>query len=95
LLPGGLNQPAILQPTGFNYGRQDNTFSPVAELRVDATYKFTRALAAKLGYTAIFADNITRAASVTRWRLPDGGFLDSGKQNIFMNGADFGFELVY
>ncbi len=95
LLPGGLNQPLILQPTTFNYGRQDNAFSPVVEFRADATYKFTKALSAKLGYTAIFTDNITRAASVTRFRLPDGGFLASSQQHLFMNGADFGFELVY
>jgi hypothetical protein len=95
LLPGGLNQPAILQPTGFAYGRQDNDFSPVAEFRADAVYKFTKALSARLGYTAIFADNITRASAVTRWALPDMGFNESGQQHIFMNGADFGFELVY
>jgi hypothetical protein len=95
LLPGGLNQPALLQPTGFNYGRQDNDFSPVVEFRADMTYSITRSISAKLGYTAIFADNITRAASVTRWRLPDMGFNEAGQQHIFMNGVDVGFELVY
>jgi hypothetical protein len=95
LLPGGLNQPMLLQPTGFNYGRQDNDFSPVVELRADMSYSITRSLSAKLGYTAIFADNITRAASVTRWRLPDMGFNETGQQHIFVNGVDVGFELVY
>jgi hypothetical protein len=95
MIPGGLNQSAILQPTGFNYGRQDNDFSPVAEFRADAAYQLTGALAIRLGYTAIFADNVTRAASVTKWALPDMGFNESGQQHIFMNGADLGFELVY
>jgi hypothetical protein len=95
VLPGGLNQSATFQPTAFNYGRQDNDFSPLVELRADMTYSITRSLAAKLGYTAIFADNVTRAASVTRWRLPDMGFNESGEQHIFMNGVDVGFEVVY
>lgn len=95
LLPGGLNQPAILQPTGFVYGQQENDFSPLVEFRADATYRLTSALALKLGYTAIFADNITRASAVTRWRLPDMGFNETGEQHIFMNGVDGGFELTY
>jgi hypothetical protein len=95
LTPGDLNQPGVLQPTGFRYGKQENDFSPLAELRVDATYKLTGALAVKLGYTAIFVDNISRAASVTRWLLPDMGFREGGQQEILINGADMGFELVY
>jgi hypothetical protein len=94
VLPGGLNQPNF-QPTAFNYGRQDNDFAPVVELRADANYRLTDAIALKLGYTAVFADNITRAASVTRWRLPDMGFNESGEQHILINGVDAGFELTY
>jgi hypothetical protein len=40
-------------------------------------------------------DNVSRAASVNRWRLPDMGFNPAGQQEIFMNGADFGVEVVY
>lgn len=93
--PGALNQSIALQPTAFNYGRQDNDFSPVGELRVDMAYKFTDSIAAKLGYTAVVADNITRSASVTRWRLPDMGFNESGQQTFFANGIDFGVEVTY
>jgi hypothetical protein len=95
VLPGGFNQSVALQPTAFNYGAQENDFSPVVELRADASYRLTDAIALKLGYTAVFADNITRAASVTRWRLPDMGFNEAGQQHIFMNGVDAGFELTY
>jgi hypothetical protein len=58
-------------------------------------YKFTDSIAAKLGYTALVADNITRSASVTRWRLPDIGFNESGQQTFFANGVDFGVEVTY
>jgi hypothetical protein len=95
LTPGDLNQPFILQPTAFRYGKQENDFSPLVELRADAAYQITSALALKLGYTAIFVDNVSRAASTTRWRLPDMGFTEGGRQEILINGADVGFELVY
>ena len=95
MLPGGLNQSAILQPNAFEYGKQANDFSPVAELRADLTYKMTRSLAFKLGYTCIYTDNITRAGSVTKWSLPDMGFNETGQQGILINGADGGFELTF
>lgn len=95
LLPGGLNQPANLQPTTFVHGQQANSFTPLAELRLDLAYQVTGSMALKLGYTAIFMDNITRASSVTRWFLPDGGFTETSAQNFLLNGADAGIEFVY
>jgi hypothetical protein len=95
LLVGGLNQPAVLQPTSFTYGKQANSFSPMAELRLDLSYQLTGSMALKLGYTAMYIDNVTRAASVTRWRLPDGGFTETSAQNILLNGADAGVEFIY
>jgi len=95
LLPGDLNQPAILQPTGWAYGKQANDFSPLVELRADAAFQISENLAFKLGYTMIFVDNITRGAPVTRYSLPDMGFNEAGQQHILINGADAGFELVF
>lgn len=93
--PGGLNQPAILQPNGWSYGKRENDFSPLVELRADLSYQVTGALALKLGYTAMYTDNISRAASVTRWSLPDMGFLEGGQQDVFINGVNGGVEVVY
>jgi hypothetical protein len=97
LRPGGLNALLYGQPTYFAYGRQDNFFSPLAEMRVEGSYQLTSAFALKLGYTAMFVDNITRSSQIVRYRLPDMGFRDDqiGKQNIFINGVDFGIEAVY
>lgn len=93
--PGALNRSVLLQPTSFAYGRQDNDFSPLAELRADVRYQFTGAIAARLGYTGMFVDNITRASQIVRYRLPDMGISEGGQQNMFINGVDFGFEAVY
>ncbi len=95
LIPGGLNSFIQGQPTTFAYGRQANDFAPLVELRADASYQLTSSIAARLGYTAIFVDNITRASQVVRYALPDMGILPAGNQNIFINGVNFGFDVVY
>lgn len=95
LVPGGINRPLYAQPTASAYGRQDNDFSPVAELRAQAAYQLSGALAVKLGYTAIYADNIHRAANAVRWHAPDWGMNAPNSTGILINGVDFGFEVVY
>jgi hypothetical protein len=95
LTPGDLNQPAILQPTAFSRGMQVDDFSPMVEFRADLAYQITKSIALKMGYTCMFVDNVTRAATVTRWRLPDGGFTETGDQDILINGADGGIEFIY
>jgi hypothetical protein len=94
-LPGAPNRSIMAQPTAVAYGRQDNEFSPVAEMRAELRYQITGAFAARLGYTAMFADNISRASELVRYRLPDLGLREGGKQDIFINGVDFGVEAVY
>ena len=94
-VPGSLNRPLIAQPNGFSYGRRDDEFSPTIEVRAELSYQFTGSIAARLGYTGIFVDNISRAASITNYSLPDFGFLDGGKQDIFINGGNIGFDVVY
>ncbi len=96
LIPGALNSLISGQPTAFAHGRQENNFSPVVELRADLSYQVTGAIAARLGYTGTFVDNITRASQMVRWALPDMGIREgSGNQEIYINGANFGFDVVY
>lgn len=95
LAPGALNRPFLAQPHAVSYGRRDDDFSPVVEMRAQASYQFTSSIAFKLGYTATYVDNITRASQTVRWFLPDLGLLDAGQQDIFINGANVGFDVVY
>ncbi len=95
LVPGGINRLISGQPTTFSYGRRNDEFSPTVELRADASYQITSAIALRLGYTATFVDNISRASQITRYYLPDMGLREGGKQDIFINGANFGFDVVY
>ncbi len=97
LIPGQFNRPLFFPPTYSVHGKQENFFSPVAEMRVQASYQLTTAIALRLGYTAIFVDNISRAAAQVRYELPRMGFRDdqAGKQEIFINGVNFGVDAVY
>lgn len=97
LIPGQLNRPLYFSPTYSVHGKQENFFSPTAEMRVQASYQLTTAFALRLGYTAVFVDNISRATNQVRYELPRMGFNDgtAGKQEIFINGVNFGVDVVY
>ena len=95
LIPGQHNHPLYFSPTYSTHGKRDDDFSPVVEMRVQASYQLTGSIAAKLGYNALFIDNIRRAANQVDYTLPNMGFIDGGTQDIFINGATFGFEVVY
>ncbi|MCA9236613.1 MAG: BBP7 family outer membrane beta-barrel protein [Planctomycetales bacterium] len=95
LAPGQPNSLLYMQPTYASRGGQNNEFSPTVELRAEARYQVTRALALKLGYTAMYVDNITRSSEVVVYQLPDLGLASGGQQDIFINGVDFGFEILH
>ncbi|WP_428305653.1 BBP7 family outer membrane beta-barrel protein [Lacipirellula sp.] len=97
LVPGQYNRPLYMVTTVTDHGKQENDFSPTAEIRADLNYQLTRAIALRIGYTAMFIDNVSRAASQVRYELPRMGFIDdqAGKQNVFMNGANFGFDVNF
>ncbi len=95
LQPGAVNSLIFAQPHAVNYGRQQQNFSPLAEIRADCSYQITKSIAAKLGYTGMFVDNITRASQTVNWFIPDLGLLRGGEQDVYINGVDFGFEAIY
>jgi len=97
LVPGQYNRPLYMVTTVTDHGKQENDFSPTAELRADLNYQLTRSVALRLGYTGMFIDNVSRAASQVRYELPRMGFIDgqAGKQNVFINGANFGFDVNF
>jgi hypothetical protein len=95
LIPGALNAPLFARPTAFSHGLQERDFTPVAELRLQAAYQLTTSLALKAGYTGSFVGNIRRAAPSVLYRLPDMGFVDTGGEDLLINGFDFGVEFIH
>lgn len=94
-LPGGLNNSLIAQPHYSRYGRQDEDFSPLVELRAQVGYNLTSAVSLNAGYTATYIDSITRSSQVVDYYLPYIGIKQGGEQTIFMNGVDVGVEVRF
>jgi hypothetical protein len=94
-IPGALNQLLYHRPTAFTHGLREEEFSPVAELRLMASYHVFEKAALKFGYTGSFVGNIHRAAPSVNYRLPDMGYKNAGTQDLLINGFDLGVEFVY
>ena len=94
LIPGAVNRPLYARPTAFASGLREQDFSPVGELRVQASYHFTKSFALKFGYTGSYLGNIRRAATSVRYALPDMGYVDTGGEDFLINGFDLGVEFV-
>lgn len=91
-IPGATNRPLYAQPTYSSHGLALQDFSPVAELRVEMAYRFSQSVALTAAYNGMFVGNVRRAAKSVRYSLPDMGFLDSGTQDVVINGLSFGVE---
>jgi hypothetical protein len=94
-VPGALNQLLYGRATAFNYGLTEREFSPVGELRAQASYHVTNQFALKFGYTGTYIGNIRRAAPSVKYYLPNMGYKDGGTQEMLTNGFDFGCEFIY
>jgi hypothetical protein len=95
LVPGGLNQGLYTRATAFSHGLTERQFSPVAEMRLQAQYNFTRSFSMKFGYTGAFIGNIKRAAPSVDYFLPSFGYNNAGTQDLLVNGFDIGVEFVH
>ena len=95
LIPNQLNHPLFFNPTNGSHGKQSEEFSPLAEMRAEMSFHVTRGFAVRLGWTGLFIDNIRRAAQSVRYEMPNMGFVNSGTQEIFINGAHFGADFTF
>lgn len=86
--------PLSFQGLGTNTHASAYTFSPVGELRVQGVYAFTSTVGLKIGYTALFLDNITRASNRVDYSSPNLiGITTGGIHQIFWaQGINVGLE---
>ena len=89
---GGLNEPFYFQRTTYRTDKTDDRFSPVAELRLDAAYVVTKAIALKVGWTGTYVGRVARGSALIDYSLAEPGLL-SNAEPIFMNGVNFGIEI--
>ena len=80
---------------GSNTHQYSTTFSPVGELRVNASYQFTSNIGIKVGYTGMYVGNISRASNRLNYDGPNLIDILNGNfhQTFFVNGLSFGVEV--
>ncbi len=84
--------PLNLNPSAFSNFSDSQEFSPIIEWRAGMAYSVTEWMALRFGYTGIFVDGISRAATSTQFTLPQFGLNDSGGDTLNFNALTFGIE---
>lgn len=94
LVPGGRDVPLAFGPTSFVHSLDENEWSPVVELRAQASYQLTRAIAIRVGWTGMYIDGLARASSLVNYTLPTMGLIPNQiTQDAFVQGVNAGIEI--
>jgi len=70
-------------------GIRDVQFSPVAEMRLNATYVLTKSFSLTVGWTGLFIGEVGRAANTIVYRLPEPQ-IRPDSEDLFNHGVNFG-----
>ena len=94
---GDVNSSLFMRAKSFSYGKNDDDFSPVGELRMNLKYRLTDNVSFNVGWTGTFVDNIKRASTHVDYALYDDngkvmGFKDGDTEEIFANAVNIGVE---
>ncbi len=81
-----------MAPTSFFHILNDEKFSPVGELRAEASLLVTKSIALKVGWNGTVIGGLSRASNTIRYRLPNMGIVDHNDE-AFAQGVNFGFEI--
>ncbi len=92
LAAGRLNRPLYLQQHAFKYGRRDDNFSPIAELRWNFAYQITKQIAINAGWTGGYIGNVYRSSTHIKYELPNMGFTLNDAESVIYNGGNIGIE---
>lgn len=89
--------PLAMQPSEFNHILHKEEFAPIVELRVEARFQITRALAVHGGWTGMWIDNLARPSGMVKYELGEtttmGILGNRNRQDLFMNGLVLGVEI--
>lgn len=81
-------------PQSFNNSYHSVEFAPTGELRVDARYQLFRLVSLRAGWTGMYTDGLARSPDMVVYRMPDFGIrADANRQDVFVNGINFGVEI--
>ncbi len=90
----GQNGPANLSPSAFRSQIENNEFTPMGELRLEAIYPINSWLSFKAGYTGILIDGISRASTKVDYTLPRFQLANRNSDELVgIHAATFGLEI--
>jgi hypothetical protein len=97
--PRGTFQPVALQGLQFDQRANLVEFTPVVDFRLQAKYQITRLINARIGYNAMWLNNIARPTNMVNYTLGEtstfGIVTGNNKQSVFMNGLNAGIDFNY
>lgn len=85
--------PAFLSRTQFTNNEHETEWAPVAELRIQSHFRLTRAFSVFTGWNGMFADGIARPVNMVRYAMPTMGILPNNREDVFVQGVNFGIEI--
>jgi hypothetical protein len=97
--PRGIMQPLALQGLQFDERAHLVEFTPIVELRLEAKYQLTTKMNVRLGYNAMWLNNIARPSNMVDYTLYEtktfGILAGNNKQSVFLNGLSAGVDFNY
>lgn len=94
--PAVSGRPFNVFPTAFKHVAHMTEFSPLTELRIDASYRMFRSLSLDVGFTYLYTDNIARPSNMVDYQLLTMGILtQNNRQDLQIFGVNAGISLSY
>lgn len=85
-----------LVPQGVFNTYHATTFSPIGELRINATYQIFRNIKATVGWTGLLMGGVARSVNMVNYNIPNLGIVTGhNQQAVFINGINFGLNCNY
>lgn len=85
--------PAFLSQTQFTNNEHEVEWAPVVELRLQTHVRLTRAISFTTGWNGMFMDGLARPVNMIRYSMPTMGILPNNREDVFVQGVNFGIEI--
>jgi Putative beta barrel porin-7 (BBP7) len=92
--PSVVGNSLTLLPTEFFHASRQVEFSPLGEIRANASWNVFRSVALTVGWTGIVVNDIARPSKMINYVLPDMGIrTHSNRQVVFIEGLTLGVQI--
>ncbi|MEZ6073842.1 MAG: BBP7 family outer membrane beta-barrel protein [Pirellulales bacterium] len=93
IIPGAANYPLFMAATNFRHNYHTEEFSPIIELRFQASYDLTKCISVRGGWTGMYTEGIARASDMIEYTLPNMGInINNNTQDVWVQGLNLAIE---